>query len=99
MLPNPLHKSEGFTAIISLLCGLIWIQGTGHFYVGRIKRGIVFLVAALTLGITGYTMLANMVGIPILIGAYVLCILQMLDAWKLCKRYNEHITKHGTPPW
>lgn len=46
---------------------------------------------------TGIIILA--IGIGLLIGVIVLFFWQILDARKLCRKYNEYVTEHGKRPW
>ncbi|MGD0328976.1 MAG: zinc ribbon domain-containing protein [Nitrososphaeria archaeon] len=42
-------KNPGFAALISAIFGLVGIWGFGHFYVGKVLRGIIWLIVGLLL--------------------------------------------------
>jgi TM2 domain-containing membrane protein YozV len=41
------YKSEGITLVLSIVLGLMGLMGIGHIYVGKVKRGIIILIAGL----------------------------------------------------
>jgi len=93
------HKSEGTALILAIVLGLFGLSGIGHIYVGRIGRGVGILIGNwVLLGIGGAT-LFFLIGIPILIGAFVLFIWQIIDARNLCRKYNDYLANNGRPPW
>ncbi|MDA8000136.1 MAG: zinc ribbon domain-containing protein [Alphaproteobacteria bacterium] len=88
-----IYKSEGTTLVLSIVLGLLGVQGVGHLYVGRIGRGVGILVGAIVLLISGFLF-------PVMFIAYfVVFVLQIIDARKLCLQYNQHIAATGQRPW
>ena len=92
-------KSEGTTLILSILLGLVTIQGIGHMYVGKIGKGVVILIVGLVLGVTGWATIWIGVGAIFLIGNFILFIWQIIDSRNLCRQYNDYLSKNGKPPW
>lgn len=45
------RKSAGATLALALVIGFLGICGIGHIYLGRVRRGIVVLVASLGIGV------------------------------------------------
>jgi len=97
-----------------LIAGLggIVLFGLGHFYVGKIVRGIVLLVVGIVLKIA--LLASYFVGIVTLItgngtwfGILILVavlnlglwIWQIYDPYKLAKTYNAEVERTGKPPW
>ena len=97
--PSVLYKNEGTTMALAIVLGIFICHGVGHIYVGRTARGVVLLVSSILLAVIGGITLFLIVGIPILIGVFVMFIWQIFDARKLCRQYNEHLSMYGRPPW
>jgi TM2 domain-containing membrane protein YozV len=87
-------------------------MGIGHFYVGRITRGIVILIVGMVTGIVWYLLFfigvlaafvgqAGLFGLSILVGLgrLALWVWQIHDAYSLAKRFNESVGRTGKPPW
>lgn len=107
------YKSEGTTMVLSIVLGLLGLQGIGHLYLGRVGRGVGLLVGSIILYYAGWTLVSFGAAfiilpalLPLLIGGIVLLVVslaifiwQILDARKLCKVYNERVGAGGSPPW
>lgn len=102
------EKSPGIALIIGLIVGL-FLWGIGQMYVGKIMRGIIFLIVGLILipalfGIAFMGVVATggtgWILIPIIsIVYFILWIYQAFDAYKLAQEYNAGIRRTGMPPW
>ena len=92
-------KSESTTLILSIVLGLLWIQGVGHMYVGKVGKGIGILIGALILGTIGVLTIWVGVGVIFLIIYFIMLIWQIFDSRNLCKQYNDYLLKTGKPPW
>jgi TM2 domain-containing membrane protein YozV len=105
------RKDTGITALIAGLGG-IFLFGLGHFYVGKIGRGILFLLVGIVLkvallvsylgGIVSlFTGTSEWFGILILVAVLNLglWIWQIYDPYKLAKTYNAEVERTGKPPW
>ncbi|NLL94382.1 MAG: zinc ribbon domain-containing protein [Thermoplasmatales archaeon] len=96
------EKSAG----IAILLGLILV-GAGQMYVGKIGRGIAFLLIGLILYPAFIVPLFFMpsttgllVGIAIIsLVAVVYAIYVLYDAYSLAKEYNAYLRTNGQPPW
>ena len=90
----PEWKSMGVTMVLALVLGLCGLGGIGQVYLGKIIRGIVLCIVGIILFATLFlsAFLALVIFIPF--GLIVL-----YDAYKLCKRYNDHLEQYGKPPW
>ena len=82
-------KSEALAIVLSIL-----IIGVGQMYMGKIGRGIGILLGGITLGIIGIVTFG--VGYIVLL---ILFIWQIIDAYNLCKKYNQYLAQNGRPPW
>jgi len=94
-------KSESTTLLLSILLGLFGIQGVGHMYVGKIGKGVVILIGsiillAIAIGLTA-TGIGAILGVPLIIGYFVMFIWQILDSKKLCGIYNRYLEEHQRP--
>jgi O-antigen/teichoic acid export membrane protein len=92
------YKSEGVVILLAVLFGLFGLCGIGHFYVGRIVRGLVIffvygllfilslllLIPDLLLG-GGWTVLSLVVSLWCL----AFWIWQIFDARKVCREHNR----------
>ncbi len=112
--PTPLHyKSEQVTLVLSVVLGLISLQGIGYIYIGKIARGAGILALSLllfTLWISYVMGVITKDSVPSFVSFYLLPItaigylglyvFQILDSRKLCATYNEYISEQGKrPPW
>ncbi|MFA6728568.1 MAG: zinc ribbon domain-containing protein [Prevotella sp.] len=103
-------KNEGIALILSLL-----LSGIGQIYVGKIVRGLMFLIARIALGLISIAILFSSGfimnnSISLSSGAIIsivftsilsvaLWIYGMYDAYSLAKEYNEYIDKNHQKPW
>lgn len=96
-------KSESTTLVLSIILGLLGIQGVGHFYVGKIGKGVAYLIGSLVVLIIGIgltiTGIGAVVGIPLLIVYFVMFLFQILDSRKLCRYYNDYLEENNKAPW
>jgi TM2 domain-containing membrane protein YozV len=107
------NKNEEVTLILSVVLGLVSLQGIGHMYVRRIARGtgilvLSLLVSALSIsyvtGLIPKETIPNTVSVfflPILVSGYfMLYVFQILDSRRLCVEYNQYVAEHDKrPPW
>jgi TM2 domain-containing membrane protein YozV len=102
------EKSPGVALILGLIVGL-FLWGIGQIYVGKIMRGIIFLILGLIfapllygIAVLGVIMTGGIgwIILPILgIVFLILWIYQAFDAYKLAQEYNMHVRRTGMPPW
>lgn len=93
------YKSESTTLILSIVLGLLGIQGVGHMYVGKIGKGVGILIGSIILLAVGIVTVWFGVGIILLIGYFIMFIWQIVDSRNLCLQYNDYLAKNGKPPW
>jgi len=103
------EKSPEITLILGLVVGLLGLWGIGQIFVGRIMRGILFLILGLVfgpalvffvfLGVSFTFGFAVVLGVFIPIIWFILWIYQAYDAYKLAQEYNMNLRRTGTPPW
>ncbi len=81
-------KSEGLALILSLI-----LPGLGQIYIDKVSTGILYLVAAIVLGVL--TLMLIFVGLIYI----ALWIYSMYDAYTGAKEYNRYLLEHnGQPP-
>ena len=104
--PNPpqqpqqqggLYKNPTTALILSIVLGLLGIEGIGQIYVGKVGRGVTILVAGFAFWIIGWVTFPW--GTPLLIGLFILFIWQIYDTNKLVKQYNNYVSQNGRAPW
>jgi hypothetical protein len=107
------RKSEEVTLVLSVVLGLVSLQGIGHLYIGKIARGAGILVLSLLLsaicgsyfvGIIPKSIPPSFTSVYLLailaVGYLGLYIFQVLDSRKLCASYNQYVSEQGKrPPW
>ncbi|VVC06247.1 Uncharacterised protein [uncultured archaeon] len=107
------QNNEEVTLLLSVVLGLISLQGIGHIYVGRIARGVGILVLSLLISALGISFVTGIIPketipntvlvffLPILVSGYfMLYVFQILDSHRLCVAYNQYVTEYGKrPPW
>src|SRR5256885_12671474 len=104
-------KNEEIALILSVVLGLVSLQGIGHMYVQRIARGTGILVLSLlifalsmsfVIGIIPKETIPNTVSaffLPVLASGYfMLYAFQILDSRRLCVEYNQYVSEHGKRP-
>jgi hypothetical protein len=110
---RPQRKSEDITLVLSVVLGLVSLQGIGHIYIGKIARGAGILSLSLLLFtiwisyVTGIITkssipsFASFYFLPVIAAGYLgLYVFQILDGRKLCATYNQYISEQGKrPPW
>ena len=105
-------KNEDITLVLSVVLGLISLQGIGHIYLQKTAKGFGILVTSLIISSLSVSYVLGSIKnsippflqayfIPILIGGYFgLYIFQILDSRKLCAKYNTYLSEHKKiPPW
>lgn len=99
--PQNVHsfKSEGITLILSIILGIIGLQGVGHMYVGKIGKGIGILIGSIIIFLIGVFTIWIGVGVILLIIYLIIFIWQIFDSRSLCRQYNDYLSKTGKPPW
>lgn len=80
------RKNEALSVILTII-----LAGLGHLYLGKIKRGLVFLVITV---IVGWIIGAVLFFVPTIIW-YLYAI---YDSYNLTKRYNEALFSLRRPP-
>ena len=93
------YKSEGTTLVLSIVLGLLGINGIGQIYVGRVGRGVAILLGSIVLFAVGIATVAIVVGIVLLVIYFVIFIWQIIDARRLCQEFNRHVRETGKRPW
>ena len=95
------RKDRGITLLLAILLGLIGFYGMGHVYLGRVGRGIVFLIADWFISIIAAVLLFVIWPIAILlfIGSLILFFWQIFDANSLVQHYNKVLEETGSAPW
>jgi len=105
-------KNEDITLALSIVLGLISLQGIGHVYIGKVAKGVGILFASLTISAVSISYFLGLMKnfIPpflndylpfILFGIYFgPYILQIFDSRRLCIVYNTYVAEnYATPPW
>lgn len=96
-------KSESTTLVLAIILGLFGIQGVGHLYVGKIGKGIAYLIGSLVIFGVAIGLIATGIGVivggPLLIVYFVMFIFQILDSRKQCRYYNDYLEKNNQRPW
>ncbi|WP_400203555.1 zinc-ribbon domain-containing protein [Candidatus Methanomassiliicoccus intestinalis] len=96
-------KSAGLAAVLSFL-----FTGLGQVYVGKIARGIGFIVCGVVIALVMVSMITifissyNAVWIIAIITSIVciaIWIFNVIDAYKLANEYNDVLQQTGNPPW
>ena len=103
-------KSEDITLVLSVVLGLISLQGIGHIYVNKTGKGFGILLSSLIISSISVSYVLGSIKnlipfflqpyfIPIMIVAYFgLYVFQILDSRKICVKYNAHISEHKKIP-
>lgn len=94
-----LYKNEGTAILLAAILGFIGLSGIGHMYIGKIGRGIGFLIVVLILDAIGWATVWMLIGIPFLIIGLVIYIWHIFDVRNLCREYNDYLSRNGRPPW
>jgi len=93
-MQSPLFKSTATTVVLALVLGIFGICGVGHFYIGKISRGVVLLIIGIILGIIVF---ASM-GIGLIIFLPFLG-WTVYDAHKSTEYYNNFVSSNNRTPW
>lgn len=96
-------KSTGLAAVLSFL-----LAGLGQVYVGKIARGIGFIVCGVVIALVMMSMITIFISSYgavwiIAVIASIVCIaiwiFNVIDAYKLANEYNDVLQQTGNPPW
>ncbi|TQS82275.1 hypothetical protein A3206_01025 [Candidatus Methanomassiliicoccus intestinalis] len=96
-------KSAGLAAVLSFL-----FTGLGQVYVGKIARGIGFIVCGVVIALVMMSMITIFISSYgavwiIAVIASIVCIaiwiFNVIDAYKLANEYNDVLQQTGNPPW
>jgi len=95
------YKSEGITILLAVIPSLVGIYGLGHFYVGKIAKGILWLISGgLLLLIFGCLILASIFAPPgkepgdrglglFLILYFAFWVWHIFAARHVCRKHNQ----------
>jgi len=92
------HKSESTTLILSLVFGLIGLNGVGHIYVGKVGKGISILIGSIIIFGAGFAFLGSS-GWFLFILYFLIFIWQITSSRKLCQYYNGYVSSTGNSPF
>jgi TM2 domain-containing membrane protein YozV len=99
-------KNPGISAVLAAVAGALLFLGVGHFYVGRIRRGLAFLIAGWAINILLFISLLFfwllwpiIITVALGIASFAIWAWSIYDAYSLAKQYNEHLQAYGKPPW
>ena len=84
------EKNLGIAIILAVI-----IIGAGHLYIGKIKEGIVYFLAACIISFVLLGILWPFGGLVVLI----LWVWNIYDAYTNAKKFNDHLRQTGTPLW
>ena len=88
------YKNSGTALVLAGVLGILGICGIGHFYVGKIGRGVVILIVGLVLCII--LLATSFFGLIAYLPFFAWTV---YDVNKLSKHYNHFLQAHGRPPW
>ena len=96
------YKSMGVTVLLAAGVG-IFLLGIGHFYVGKKKNGVAWLLGGIVVAIPGlsfYFLTGGAWGAGVFIGIiyFILWIVQILSSASYCKQWNRAVAE-GVIPW
>ena len=94
-----LYKNEGTAILLAAILGFFGLSGIGHLYIGKIGRGIGFLIVLWILYGIGIATAMLLIGIPFLILGLVIYIWHIFNVRNLCREYNDYLSRNGRPPW
>ena len=80
------QKNEAISVLLTII-----LAGLGHLYVGKIKRGLVFIVITIVMWILAATVILS----PITVIWYLYAI---YDSYQLTKKHNEALFSLRRPP-
>ena len=103
------QKSIGFTALLSILPGIVGLMGLGYLHVGEKRKGIVFLIVGLLIVIfsIGFVNLPNWSGgldysaifaLAVMVGIpyLILYVFQIIDSIRSCHKHNRRLDQIGS---
>lgn len=103
VLLNTKIKNERTASLLAIIFGILGLPGVGHIYIGKVKRGIGFILLMMPVGALG---VAGMVSAPFFFISFlgfpiwlVVFIWQLKEVKKLCTQYNEHFLKTKEELW
>jgi len=103
VLLNTKIKNEGTAFLLAIIFGILGLPGVGHIYIGKIKRGIGFILLMIPVGALAAVgmifhpfFFISFLGIIVWL---VVFIWQLKEVKKLCTRYNEHFLKTKEELW
>lgn len=103
VLLNTKIKNEGTAFLLAIIFGILGFPGVGHIYIGKIKRGIGFILLMIPVGALA---VAGMIFHPFFFISFlgivvwlVVFIWQLKEVKKLCTQYNEHFLKTKEELW
>ena len=105
-----LPKSEDITLILSVVLGLVALQGIGYIYLQKTGKGFGILLSSLVIASLSVSYVLGSIKdlvplfiqpffIPLVIIVYFgLYAFQILDSRKVCAKYNTYLSEHEKSP-
>jgi hypothetical protein len=103
-------KSEDITLTLSVVLGLISLQGIGHIYLNKTGKGFGILLSSMIISSISVSYVLGSIKnsiplflqpyfIPLMIATYFgLYVFQILDSRKICAKYNAYLSEHKKIP-
>ena len=103
-------KSEDITLVLSVVLGLISLQGIGYIYLNKTGKGFGVLLSSLIIASISVSYVLGSIknSIPLLLQPYFIPLMiityfglytfQILDSRKVCAKYNTYLSEHKIPP-
>ena len=92
-------KNEGNATVLAVILGVFGILGIGHMYIGKIGKGVGYLVLGFILLIVGIATLFIFVGIIFLLGYFIVFIIHIIGLRNDCKDFNEYFLHTKKQLW
>ena len=103
-------KSEDITLVLSVVLGLVSLQGIGHIYLNKTGKGFGILLSSLIITSLSVSYVIGSIknSIPLYLQSYFIPLMivvyfglyafQILDSRKVCAKYNTHLSEHKSLP-
>lgn len=95
-------KNSGVALVFAVILGLFGLMGIGHIYIGKVGKGIAYLISGLIILPVGFGLMAffsTMTFVIAIIIYLIVFIHQILSVRDYCNQFNEYFIRTKRQLW
>ncbi len=99
---NKQLKNNGVAIVFAIILGLFGLMGIGHIYIGKIRKGIAYLISGfilLFMSVGLIPFMSSMIVVVVIFIYIIVFIHQILSVRNYCNKFNEYFIRTKRKLW